>query len=219
MMPGKAALDIEQDIAILIADLSGYTALTDTHGPGAAADLIETYLEIVQESLTDHCEFHQRVGDEIVIVSPEASCLLSTAVHLLNKCRSRAGFLQIHGGLHRGTILNRNGHFFGTTINLAARIAATAPSGSFYCSEEFIVALRDPSLVQLEARGQFQFKNLGESRLLYELNAEGAKQVCIDPVCRMIIQPGNNNIVHQGEEAVFFCSDDCLQTYLQQVAR
>ena len=219
MMPGKAAMDIEQDIAILIADLSGYTALTDTHGPGAAADLIETYLEIVHESLTDHCEFHQRVGDEIVIVSPEASCLLSTAVHLLNKCRSREGFLQIHGGLHRGTILNRNGHFFGTTINLAARIAATAPSGSFYCSEEFIGALRDPSLVLLEERGRFQFRNLGESKLLYELNAEDAADVLIDPVCRMIIQPGENSISHPGNEAVFFCSDECLQTYLQQAPR
>jgi len=42
---------MEQDIAILIADLSGYTALTETHGASSAADLVDKYVEIVNNSL------------------------------------------------------------------------------------------------------------------------------------------------------------------------
>lgn len=30
---------MEEDIAILMADLSGYTTLTETHGPHGAADI------------------------------------------------------------------------------------------------------------------------------------------------------------------------------------
>jgi class 3 adenylate cyclase len=36
--------DMEEDIAILMADLSGYTALTETHGPHGAADIVEKYI-------------------------------------------------------------------------------------------------------------------------------------------------------------------------------
>ena len=60
---------MEQDIAILIADLSGYTSLTDTHGAVAAADLIDKYVEIVGRSLVGRSEFHQRSGDEVLIAS------------------------------------------------------------------------------------------------------------------------------------------------------
>jgi len=44
---------MEQNISILIADLSGYTALTETHGSISAADLINKYLDIVNASLNE----------------------------------------------------------------------------------------------------------------------------------------------------------------------
>ena len=37
---------MEQEIAILIADLSGYTALTEAHGAFSVADLVDKYIEI-----------------------------------------------------------------------------------------------------------------------------------------------------------------------------
>ena len=40
-----------EKIAILIADLSGYSALTETHGAVSAADLIDKYLGIVEDCL------------------------------------------------------------------------------------------------------------------------------------------------------------------------
>jgi len=39
---------MEENIAILIADLSGYTALTETHGAASAADIIDKYIQIVE---------------------------------------------------------------------------------------------------------------------------------------------------------------------------
>ena len=58
---------MEQDLAILIADLSGYTALTEVHGAHAAADLIDTYQEIVERSLVGESRLQERVGDEVMI--------------------------------------------------------------------------------------------------------------------------------------------------------
>jgi hypothetical protein len=44
---------MEQDISILIGDLSGY-ALTETHGSFSAADLIDKYIGIVNDALVEN---------------------------------------------------------------------------------------------------------------------------------------------------------------------
>ncbi|HEY6976652.1 MAG TPA: hypothetical protein VH396_10210 [Chitinophagaceae bacterium] len=60
---------MEKDIAIMIADLSGYTAHTEVHGSISSADLVDKYLQIVEESLLGDCYLHERTGDEVMIVS------------------------------------------------------------------------------------------------------------------------------------------------------
>jgi len=42
---------MEQNIGILIADLSGYIALTETHGAATDADLIDKYLKLFRNRL------------------------------------------------------------------------------------------------------------------------------------------------------------------------
>src|ERR1700712_148381 len=93
---------MEQNIAILIADLSGYTALTETHGSSAAADIVDRFLEITKHSLAGNSKLHQRVGDEVMIVSTSADQLVNTALLLIRNCSKEHLFLQLHGGLHYG---------------------------------------------------------------------------------------------------------------------
>src|SRR6476661_738766 len=111
---------MEENIAILMADLSGYTALTETHGAESAADLIDKYLEIVQASLIGDCQLKERTGDEVMIVSASADFLLLTAIMMLRNTSGEENFLQVHGGLHYGTVLKRNNSYFGSAINLTS---------------------------------------------------------------------------------------------------
>lgn len=207
---------MEQNIAILIADLTGYTALTETHGPHAAADLIDTYRKLVNESLAGDCRVHQTVGDEVLIVSSEPDCILSTAVMLLKNARGRHLFLQLHGGLHYGKILYRNENYFGTTINLTARIASSAAPGTFYCSSDFIGALQQQPPVEFHSKGMFSFKNLNEEKEVFELSQEGISGSYIDPVCRMLINKDETVIAHPHEKDVYFCSEQCLRSYINR---
>ena len=71
---------MEKNIAILMADLSGYTALTETHGAVAAADIIDRYIAIVEKCLVGDCRIHERTGDELMIVSSSPDFLLATAL-------------------------------------------------------------------------------------------------------------------------------------------
>jgi len=91
---------MEQDLSILIADLSGYTALTEAHGALSAADLIDNYLEIVNDSLVGDSYLHQSIGDEVVVIANTPDHLLATAIMLLQSTVKRFNFLQVHGALH-----------------------------------------------------------------------------------------------------------------------
>src|SRR4030095_14512816 len=143
---------MEQDIALLMADLSGYTAMTETHGAHSAADLIDKYLRIAQQCLVGDSTLHERRGDEIMVVSASADDILGTALMISRYASQEEYFLQVHGGMHFGKVLKRNNHFFGSTINLAARITSKATAGSFCCSKEFVGAVSDKSKYNLKSK-------------------------------------------------------------------
>jgi class 3 adenylate cyclase len=60
---------MEHDIAILVADSSGYIALSETHGAITAADISDTYMAMVNTSLEGSSRLLERVGDEVMVVS------------------------------------------------------------------------------------------------------------------------------------------------------
>ncbi len=206
---------MEQNVAILIADLSGYTALTETHGSETAADMIDKFLYIVEDCLASDTQLHQHVGDEVMIVSTSPDQLMSTAVMIIQNCSNENHFLQVHGGLHYGKVLKRNDHYFGSPINLTSRIASKANKGTFWCSSGFINKLSDPVAFSFSPKGKHSFKNVSEEIEVFELMTENANSFHIDPVCRMLIHKKEAATPHPYEQNIFFCSANCLDIYLK----
>ena len=204
---------MEENIAILMADLSGYTALTETHGAFSAADLIDKYLEMVAGSLVGDCKLNERTGDEVMIVSNSPDSLLASAVMLMKAAATEENFLQVHGGLHYGKVLRRHNSYFGATINLTSRIAGKAPAGHLWCSQDFVNALNVPTFIQLQKKGKHQLKNVSEGIEMYELNIEKTNSYYIDPVCRMLILNPEKAISCPDTANVFFCSPVCLDIH------
>ena len=75
----------EKDIVILVADLSGYTALTEAHGNASAAKIINRYSDIARKSLHADTRVLERVGDEILFASTDATSIVRTALRLVNE--------------------------------------------------------------------------------------------------------------------------------------
>jgi class 3 adenylate cyclase/YHS domain-containing protein len=208
---------MEQEIAILIADLSGYTALTETHGATSAADLIDTYIEIVTNSLVGNAFLHQSVGDEVLITSHSPDHLFSTALMLLQNASRQPNFLQVHGALHYGKVVRRNNNYFGSAINLTARMGSHASANTFLCSEEFLNAVPGNSH-EVVSKGKCNFKNVSEEKEVFEIKIDKPAELYIDPICRMIINKENSFIAHPIESNIFFCSQNCLEVYLKKNA-
>jgi class 3 adenylate cyclase len=207
---------MEQNIAILVADLSGYTALTETHGALSAADLIDKYIEIVNNSLVGNSHLHERVGDEVMIVSGSPDNLLSSAVVLLSNVLQQYKFLHIHGGLHYGKVLKRNDSFFGSAINLTSRIASQALPGSFLCSDDFFNALSNKNACLFKSLGKYNFKNVSEEKEIFEMIAGEPINLHVDPVCRMLLSADEEHISHPSNSNILFCSVNCREIYLNR---
>lgn len=206
---------MEENIAILMADLSGYTALTETHGSVSAADLIDKYLAIVENCLVGDSQLHERTGDEVMIISTSPDCLLATSLMIMKETSGEDNFLQVHGGLHFGKSLKRNNSYFGSAINLTSRIAAKANPGTYLCSEEFATSLSGRSSAGLTPAGKHSFKNISEEKEMFEIRNENKNSFFIDPVCRMQILDLSKATKHSDSEDIFFCSPGCLDIYVR----
>lgn len=204
---------MEKSLAILLADLSGYTALTEVHGAVSAADLIDRFLRIVESSFVGDSHLHQRRGDEVMIISETPGHLLSTALLLLRNSHGEDNFLLLHGGLHYGEVLKRDNEYFGSTINFTSRIAAKANAGSFWCSKEFYDAVQHTTLCQFEPRGMHEMKNISGEKEVFEIISDEKRFLAIDPVCRMLIQAEDKAIRHPVYNEIFFCSKNCMNIY------
>lgn len=204
---------MEKNVAILMADLSGYTALTETHGSVSAADLIDKYIRIAENCLAGDSKLHQRTGDEIMFIADSPDFLLATALKLASATASEENFLQVHGGLHYGKVLKRGGNYFGSALNLVSRIAANADAGTFCCSDEFVNSITDKSVCTFKSKGNYPFKNISGEKEVFEVSIEKTKTNYIDPVCRMLILNPQNAIHHPGENELYFCSAQCFKLY------
>jgi adenylate cyclase len=204
---------MEENIAILIADLTGYTALTETHGSFSAADMIDRFQAIIEKCLVGDSRVHERTGDEVMIVSRSSDFLLATAIMMIKKTSVEENFLQVHGGLHYGKILKRNNRYFGSAINLTSRIASKAEAGSFWCSDEFVNSLAEKSLTALQPKGKYSFRNINEEKEMFMISGEFEGLFFIDPVCRMLLLDTNKAVKHPESKNIFFCSNNCLNIY------
>ena len=209
---------MESSLAILMADLSGYTALTEVHGAGAAMQLIGKYMELAGRSLVGNSRLVERTGDQLVIISEDADSLASTAISLIRHAKEEPRFLHVHAGLHYGTVTEQQGHYYGSAVNLTARIASNAKAGKIYCSREFVEALTTPEVFQLEPLGTVRFKNVLVPKEIYELLPEIHTEwiAHIDPVCHMQLHGSHHPISHtyNGKD-YFFCSEECRQLFVQ----
>ncbi|MBU2493156.1 MAG: YHS domain-containing protein [Bacteroidetes bacterium] len=205
----------ETTLSFLIADLAGYTALTEIHGDQSALELIEKYLTFVQQSLSLNVSLVERVGDEVLIVSEDSDSLADTALKLLDKIEDELHFPSLHLGLHTGPVIKKNGKYFGHTINLTSRICSYSKGGQILCSQKFINSIKSKFNYNLMKIGNVIFKNVREEIVLYSIVPKINKEyIVVDPVCHMQLDKRSAPIkLTLDRNDFYFCSHDCKEKF------
>ena len=90
----------EADVVFLIADLAGYTALTEALGDMEAAKVIARYVELAHDALRPGTRVVERVGDELLIVGADVVSTLRTAMDLHAAVECEPLFPAVRVGLH-----------------------------------------------------------------------------------------------------------------------
>ncbi|QLL10292.1 adenylate/guanylate cyclase domain-containing protein [Mycobacterium vicinigordonae] len=116
------------------ADLSSFTALTQALTPAQLSELLNEFAGAVSDVVhADGGRVVKFIGDEVMWVSASPEQLARAAVDLVNHPAAREEGLQVRAGLAFGTALAINGDYFGTPVNLAARLVSAAAPGEILC--------------------------------------------------------------------------------------
>jgi adenylate cyclase len=140
--------------AIVFADLSGFTSLTESRGDETAAALATRLAEIADEVARRHAgRLVKLLGDGVMLHFPSPTDALAAGLELRD-AMSPAGLPPTHTGIDAGAVIRRESDYYGRTVNLAARLAATAGPDEVLVSDAFVQALRNgdavmPDLVEL----------------------------------------------------------------------
>jgi adenylate cyclase len=209
----------EVDATFLIADLAGYTALTAVHGDAHAARAVGRYTEIVQAVLPPTARLVERVGDEVLVVATEPAAAVQTALALRAAVEREPLFPTVRSGVHAGTAVRQGTSYFGSALNLTARVAAHARAGQILCTESVRALAGAADGVAYQSLGAVRFKNILDPVTVFEVLAGAPRgtAIVLDPVCRMQVQPDTApaHLPFAGR-TFYFCSFDCARAFTER---
>jgi adenylate cyclase len=146
-------------MAFCFVDLTGFTRYTEEEGDEEALDLVERFVETVEATLPNEAMIVKTIGDEVMIVSPDAVTLTEWAVGFLGLFQERP---QPRVGLHYGNAVYRDGDYFGTEVNLTHRVVARALGGEVMVTTDVVDAIGRSDYLDFEPIGRVDLKGFPE---------------------------------------------------------
>ena len=150
-------------VAILAADIAGYSALMGCDEPGTVRDL-KAHQAVVLPMLT---KFGGRVidtaGDGIlaefasVVNAVECAVMIQKTMTERNASIEQARRMQFRIGVNLGDVIYDEGRIYGDGINIAARLEGIAEPGGIFISRQ--------AYDQVEGKVAFSFRKLGPQNL------------------------------------------------------
>jgi adenylate cyclase len=158
----KAALG-QLRVAIAFADLVGFVRFTEEVGEVEALDLIERFVETVEDTLPGDARVVKNIGDGVMIVGNDPAALTDWAIGF-QKGFARRSRPRI--GIHYGLTIYRDGDYYGQSVNLASRVVARAHAGEVLVTQP--VADGGSTLgVRFEPIGDVELKGFSDPMSLY----------------------------------------------------
>jgi class 3 adenylate cyclase len=173
---GTDTIDVEQRLKItsltfLFTDLKGSTELYERVGDLVAFDLVKAHFRVLNEIVASEAgAVVKTIGDAVMATFPTPNRAIAAALRMreamqdLNDGHSREDLL-LKIGIHEGpclaVVLNDRQDYFGTTVNIAARVQALADSRTILATRSVVTDPQASAL--LETSG---LKPVSQSRAL-----------------------------------------------------
>ncbi len=209
--------DTNIEATFCFIDIAGYTALTYMHGEMAAAELVDDFAGLIRMSVEPLGELQSIIGDCAFVVFPDPIIATRALSALYDQVADRQNFPVVRSGLHHGPALLRGNRHFGTTVNVAAQVAAQATGGQILCTKPVVEILQQAQVPQIEVehKGPASLKNVPEPVDLYEIVVSGSLlQYAVDPVCKMQVDKRRAaGDVRFNDATYWFCPLACVERF------
>ncbi|MEQ3708368.1 MAG: adenylate/guanylate cyclase domain-containing protein [Tateyamaria sp.] len=158
--------------AILLADVSGSTALYRSHGDERASQLVFECVEGMQKIATIHGgEFVRSKGDDVLCLFAGADAAIEAAGDMMT--HGARGEVSLHAGLHWGLVVHRGTELFGDAINIAARLSSQAKENEVLMSRELVNYTKSVDRDTLRSIGEHTLKGINMPTEIFALMAGG----------------------------------------------
>jgi predicted ATPase/class 3 adenylate cyclase len=163
----------------LFTDLEGSTRLWEEH-PEAMAEVLRRHDEILRAAVARHGgTVVKTTGDGIHAVAPSARAGVAAAIEAQQVLSAEpwdpVPTLRIRMGLHTGPATRRDGDYFGSAVNRAARLMSVACGGQVLVSQTVEQLLKDDRIrdVELVDLGVHLLRDLSRSERIFQVAAPG----------------------------------------------
>ena len=163
-------------VAILAADVAGYSRLMERDEAGTLEALKSRRRNILAPILTEH---HGRIvklmGDGVLVEFGSAVIAVQCAVDLQRRMdEANAGLAEdrrilLRIGINLGDVIVEGGDLYGEGVNIAARLQAMAVPGGICLSQTMVNHVSNKVEVQFEDLGERKLKNLDRPVRVYRV--------------------------------------------------
>lgn len=155
----------EVDIAVGFVDVEGYTALSARIDPAGLDAVIDAFEQRVLEVTSNAVGVSpvKYLGDAVMLVSADVGELAEVMLELTKPVDDLVD-APLRGGMSFGPVLVREGDYYGTTVNVAARLTDHARAWKVLADEEIRPLLEER--FQVHAIRPMRMRGLGTRRPL-----------------------------------------------------
>jgi predicted ATPase/class 3 adenylate cyclase len=163
----------------LFTDVEGSTRLWES-APSAMVAAIERHDVLVRSGVEGHGGYvFSTGGDGFGVAFARAGEAVGAAVDaqcaLAGECWPIGAVIRVRMGLHTGEVSERNGDYFGSAVNRAARVMALAHGGQVVASAATVDVAADtlPAEVRLVDLGEHLLRDLSRRERVFQVAAPG----------------------------------------------
>lgn len=158
------------DPTFLFVDLVGFTTATERLGNEAAADLAR---EFRRTMCALSCRLDARqvksMGDGVMIWARDPGAAIRIAASAVEEVGTREDLLPIRVGVHTGPAARRGRDWFGTSVNVAARLAAQAEPNQALISAATHTAVGSRTSRGLADRSEITLRGIADPVAVWRL--------------------------------------------------
>lgn len=151
------------DHVIAFIDLTDFAALTERIGDAEASRVAERLTDLSEEHAGRHGgRIVKQLGDGVMLHFRRTEPAVESVLDL-GRAVTEEGLPPAHIGVAAGPVIERDGDYFGRTVNLASRLADVAEAGQVLVSDRAAQAV--VSSIQFEPLGDVDVQGMGRQRV------------------------------------------------------